>query len=70
MLVVKTYINYNQIDELWIHNVTPERDLFEPIHTYRVEKPVGYENLIIKHKRSDGAWKLIKKVLNLIGEDL
>lgn len=55
MLVIKAYVNYDKIEEIWVHNLGYRSgDICE----YAIEKPEGYNNLSIYHKRSDG-WKML-----------
>lgn len=62
MLIVKVFINQNQIDEIHIHNVGGD----EINGLYRIEYPVGFENIMIKHKRINGYGPLLQKALRII----
>ena len=81
MLIIKAYVNDRQIDELWIHNLGsadpakrkyPELMLLkdqDDLCLYQIEKPDGYmkSEYRIKHKRSDGWEKLVRKACEVIG---
>jgi len=61
MLIIKAYVNKDQIDEVWVQNV---RDYPNGICGYLIAKPViEHKQRIIKHKRSDGWMVLMEKVL-------
>ena len=62
MLVLKTFVNYDQIDEIWVQNVGT---LDDGIYEYKIQHPKGDWPLIL-HKRSDGWKKLAVKVLDLL----
>jgi len=63
MLVIKAFVNYHQIDEVWIHNMGESHgDIYE----YRIEKPKGFENRQIYHARTDGWRILADKALKLM----
>lgn len=68
MLVLKAFVNYNQIDEVWIHNVSGARASVVGENVYRIEKPEGFEDRLIVHRREDGWRALAAKVLNLLEE--
>jgi hypothetical protein len=66
MLVIKAYINYEEIEEIWIHNMDNKNgDIYE----YRIENPTGFEYIPIHHKRSDGWSILAEKALNIINKE-
>jgi hypothetical protein len=65
MLVIKTLVNYDEIDELWIHNLG-KADESDTIYRYRIEKPKGFENNIMYHVRNDGWILLVKQALDIL----
>jgi hypothetical protein len=62
MLVLKAFVNYDQIDEIWVQNVSTLDDGF---CEYTIRKPKGDWSTIV-HKRSDGWRKLFIKVLEVV----
>ena len=65
MLVIKVYVNTDVIDEVWIHNITEKE---QKINLYRIERPKGFENIIIKHDRRKPWYFLVSKVLKVLKE--
>ena len=72
MLVIKAYVNRDQIDEIHIHNLGAigPSDFWTPagLYTYRIEKPTGYEKDLIAHRRSEGWQILAEKALKVLTE--
>ena len=67
MLVVDISINrYKYIKSIFIHRIETADD---GNHTYRIEKPEGFEDKLIKHQYEDGALILLKKALDIIVGD-
>ena len=62
MLILKTFVNYDQIEEIWVQNVST---LDKGICEYKIQKPEGNWPLIL-YKRNDGWKKLAVKVLDLL----
>lgn len=65
MLIIKAFINTNQIEEIWIHNVgrvNNDTDTYE----YRIRKPEGYDDISIYHSRGAGYIPLTIQVLALL----
>jgi len=65
MMIIKAFVNYDQIDEIWIHNTGPLRDGF---YGYQIEKPEIYHSPII-HNRSDGWKSLAEKVFGILNDE-
>lgn len=65
MLIIKAYVNHDEIDEIWVHNIATIED---GICEYRIEKPTGYEDINIWHRRSEGWKALTLKVLGWMAE--
>lgn len=65
MLIIKAFVNHNQIDEIWVQNVNT---LDDGIRAYKIRKPEG-DYPLISHKRSDGWRKLFIKVLEVLDGD-
>jgi hypothetical protein len=65
MLVIKALINYDKIDEIWIHRLG-KADGSNTIYKYRIEKPKGFEKFEIYHIRSDGWVLLTLKALDIL----
>ena len=57
MLVLKVFVNTDQIDEVHVQN-TGEIDEATGQHIYKIRKPIGYEDVIIYHKRELG-WEFL-----------
>jgi hypothetical protein len=64
MLIVKVFVNEEQIDELCIHNITG--DIRKTIHEYDICKPDLRKETTIKHRRADGWMPLVRKVLGYL----
>jgi len=64
MLIVKVFVNNEQIDEIKIHNCSPIGHDGN-FHDYAIVKP-KVEKLIIKHLRSSGWKPLVQKVLEYL----
>ncbi len=64
MLIVKVFVNEEQIDELYIHNITG--DIRKKIHEYEICKPDLRKKVSIKHRRADGWKPLVYKVLGYL----
>jgi len=64
MLIAKIYVNYDQIDEIWIHN----KGECEPegYCEYRIEKPRGWNNWPITHERKLGYMPLLQEALTIL----
>ena len=60
MLVLKTFINFNKIDEIHVANSLKQRyeDYGTDIFEYNIIKPEGYEDIPIYHSRKNG-WKTL-----------
>jgi len=68
-LVIKAFVNYRQIDEVHIQNVTKD-GLANPDGTaeYVIREPKGYDEFVFTHNRSEGWMPLASDVLNFLGE--
>lgn len=66
MLIIKAYVNHKQIDEIWVHNVGYAGG---GLYHYTIEKPEGFDNIVIHHRREDGYIPLMKQVLEIINPD-
>ncbi len=64
MLIIKAFVNYDQIDEIWVQNINA---LDDGICEYKIRKSEG-DWPLITHKRSDGWRKLAVKVLEILGD--
>jgi len=64
MLVAKIFVNHDQIDEIWIHNIVKLNAKGETL--YEIRKPEGYETVKVWHKRELGYNPLLEKVLRII----
>ena len=63
MLVLKVFVNYNQIDEVHIRNTGKAID---GVTQYNIDKPAKYDGITIYHIRDNG-WKVLtEKVLYAI----
>ena len=62
MLIVKVFVNTQQIDEIRVQNIRPHLTA-KGWYYYRIIKPGGIEHEFL-HKRSDGYRLLLAKVLN------
>jgi len=62
MLVIKAFVNYNQIDEIHVRNMSQKEN---GKTLYTIVEPKG-DYPIIKHKREDGWMNLMKKVITAI----
>jgi len=64
MLVVDISVNrIEKVDTILIHRIETNNN---GVHTYRIERPVGFEDKLIKHRYSDGALELLHKALHVI----
>ena len=63
MLIIKAFVNHDQIDEIHVQRVENLSD--KGIYEYRVRKPEGFL-LPVYHAYADGAWILTEKVLRYI----
>jgi hypothetical protein len=64
MLVIDVSINREElIDTILIHRI---KDGKTGLHTYRIEKPKGFEKILILHQYEDGYMPLLKKALDII----
>ena len=61
MLVLKVYVNTEQIDEVHVQNTGETDDIGQYI--YKIRKPKGYEDVTIHHKREDGWACLVELVM-------
>ena len=55
MLILKAFVNREQIDEIHIQNTSKTTN---GVTEYRIKKPAGYENIPIYHIREAG-WKVL-----------
>ena len=62
MLIVKVYVNLEQIDEICVQNIGFRKGDTEEV-LYRVVKPVGHENQLIAHDPHWSYHKLLARVL-------
>lgn len=62
MLILKVFVNKDQIDEIRIQN---KEYIQNDIYNYKIIKPKGY-NKFITHKRSTGWKPLVEKVLKTL----
>ena len=62
MLIIKVFVNNQQIVELRIHNITKGNP---NIHNYEIIKP-KIENVVISHRRASGWMPLVHKVLKYL----
>ena len=65
MLIIKAFVNKDQIEEIFIHNVgrvNDDTDTYE----YRIRKPEGYDHIPIYHSRNTGWVPLTIQVLALL----
>ena len=60
MLILKAFINFNGIDEIWVANTLRQRpeDIGTDWYEYQIIKPEGYEDIPIYHSRKRG-WKTL-----------
>jgi len=66
MLVIDISVNrIEKIDTILIHRIETKSD---GINVYRIERPTGFEDRLIKHRYSDGALELLHKALHVILE--
>ena len=63
MLVVKVFVNLDQIDEIHIQNTG---DVDKEICNYQIMRPEGFETYNMKHKRSDGYLGLLEQALKIL----
>jgi hypothetical protein len=63
MLIVNVQVNNRLIDEIHIHNISTDNG---DLQTYRIEKPEGHENTVIKHRYSTGYKSLVIAVLEYL----
>jgi hypothetical protein len=63
MLVVKVFVNFDQIDELHIQNTDR---LYGKRTIYVIKEPQGYDDIEIYHLRSESWTKLVEKALHVI----
>lgn len=62
MLIIKVFVNREQIDEIAIQNVGNGLKDNDQLTPYKIRKP-EINDLIIKHQRSKGWMPLVHKVL-------
>lgn len=63
MLIAKVYVNYDQIDEIWIQNTGK---VYKPgFYTYQIIKPEGIKAELV-HERSAGYQSLLIMALSEI----
>lgn len=65
MLILKAFVNYDQIDEIWVQQV---ETLDDDLRGYKIRKP-EIDLPLIYHRRSDGWQALTIKVLNALEEN-
>lgn len=61
MLIIRAYINEDQIDTLAIHNMGETK--VKGLWMYEIVEPVGYEDVRIVYRRKDGWKSLVAKVI-------
>ena len=66
MLILKAFVNSNQIDEIWMQQV---ETLDDDLRGYKIRKPEA-DLPLIYHRRSDGWRVLAIKVLNALESDV
>jgi hypothetical protein len=67
MLVLKVFVNKNQIDEVHIQNTGGSQSGMEDdMYEYRIRKPEGMDDLVMYHRRSDGWLPLVQHALHNI----
>lgn len=64
MLVVKVFVNFDQIDEVHIKRIGKCGST--KYYMYQIVKPRGYENFVIDHDRSEGYVSLVSEVFNIL----
>lgn len=64
MLVIKIFLNFNQIDEVHIKRIG--KSALGGNHLYRITKPVGFSDNLISHLRTDGYAPLVAKVYEVL----
>lgn len=62
MLVLKVFVNHDQIDEVHIQNTG---DVVDGNHAYKIVKPAGHIGLIY-HDRTKGWKTLVEKALKVM----
>ena len=65
MLILKAFVNYDQIDEIWVQQV---EQLDGPVRGYKIRKP-EIDLPLIYHRRSAGWRALTIKVLNVLEKE-
>jgi hypothetical protein len=67
MLIVRAFVNFEPIDELWIRR---DGELLNPNneYTYVICRPEKYNGLEIIHKYSDGWMTLVRKAIEAMEE--
>ena len=73
MLIIKIFLDDNQIDEVQVENIGKFDDLFEyqskkrpKLYVYKIVEPKGFENKTIVHTQKQGHRVLISKAMELI----
>jgi hypothetical protein len=66
MLILKAFVNENQIDEIWVQNV---ETVALGLCKYKIRKPEG-DFPLISHYRQDGWRVLTEKVLKILEEKM
>ncbi len=65
MLILKVFVNHEEIDEIWVHNTGYFHD--DGYYLYEVAKPKGIERKF-PHKRARGYKPLVTQVLKHLTE--
>ena len=63
MLIIKTFVNENEIEEIMIQN---EGDVGGGFYQYAIVKPEGYDKFVMFHMRELGWRSLFSQALNII----
>jgi len=63
MLIIRTFVNEDQIEEIMIQN---EGDVGGGFYQYAIVKPKGYEKFVMFHMRELGWRSLFSQALDII----
>jgi len=66
MLIIKTYINEKEIDDIHIWNTGECTGVDNNIWKYKILKPKGFEDWNLHHKRDDGYLPLLVKAIEIL----
>jgi hypothetical protein len=69
MLILKAYINSEEIDELHIWNTGKCTNSENNIWEYKILKPEGFEDWSIYHNRDSGYLPLLAQAIEIIMKD-